>query len=92
MANNLVQFRVDEDLKLQASVICNKIGIDLQSYLRMCLARIVSENGIPFSMRLDENNNVGISAMRRAQRIAEQRGISDMSLDEINAEIAKARI
>lgn len=91
MANNMVQFRADEDLKLQATVICSKLGIDLQSYLRMCLARMVSENGIPFSVRIDDGENSGITAMRKAQRIAEQRGIADMSLDEINAEIAKAR-
>ncbi len=91
MANNMIQFRADEDLKLQATVICNKIGIDLQSYLRMCLSRMVSENGIPFSMHVNEEDNPGIAAMRKAQRIAAQRGISDMSLDEINAEIAKAR-
>ena len=29
--------------------------------------------------------------MKRASRIAEENGISDMSLDEINAEIADAR-
>ncbi|MDE7164945.1 MAG: type II toxin-antitoxin system RelB/DinJ family antitoxin [Clostridiales bacterium] len=91
MANNMIQFRADEDLKLQASVICGKIGIDIPSYLRMCLARMVSENGIPFSMCVNEPDNIGIAAMRKAQRIAERRGISDMSLDEINAEIAKAR-
>lgn len=91
MANNMIQFRADEELKLQATVICNKIGLDLQSYLRMCLARMVSEKGIPFSVRADESNNSGISAIKRAQRIAEQKGISNMSLDEINAEIAEAR-
>lgn len=91
MANNLIQFRAEEDLKLQATVICDKIGIDLQSYLRMCLARLVSENGIPFSMRVSDENNTGIAAMKKAQRIAERRGIADMSLDEINAEIAEAR-
>jgi DNA-damage-inducible protein J len=29
--------------------------------------------------------------MKRASRIAEENGIADMSLDEINAEIAEAR-
>ena len=29
--------------------------------------------------------------MKRASRIAEENGISDMTLDEINAEIAEAR-
>lgn len=91
MANNMIQFRADEDLKLQATAICSKIGIDLQSYLRMCLVRMVNENGIPFSMRVDGSDNLGIVAMRKAQRIAEKRGLSDMPLDEINMEIAEAR-
>lgn len=91
MANSMVQFRADEDLKLQATVICNKLGMDLPMYLRMCLTRMVSENGIPFDMHVSDADNVGISAMRKAQRIAEKVGISDMTLDEINDEIAKAR-
>ena len=33
----------------------------------------------------------GIEAMKRASRIAEENGLSDMSLDEINAEITDAR-
>ena len=91
MANNLVQFRVDDDLKLQATVVCNKLGLDLQSYLRMCLSRLVSDNGIPFSMKIEKTDNKGIAAMRKAQRIAERKGVSDMTLDEINAEIAEVR-
>lgn len=91
MSNNMVQFRADEDLKLQATVICGRLGIDLQSYLRMCLARMVSENGIPFSMHIIDESGSGVSAMRKAQRAAERKGIADMSLDEINAEIAKVR-
>ena len=91
MSNNLVQFRTDEDLKLQATVICAKLGLDLQSYLRMCLSRLVTDNGIPFSMRLNEQDNKGIAAMKKAQRIAEQKGISDMTLDEINEEISGTR-
>lgn len=91
MANGLVQFRADDDIKLQATVICTRLGIDLQDYLRMCLARLVNENGIPFNMRLDDEENEGIKALRRAQAAAKRSGIGDMALDEINAEIAKAR-
>ena len=53
--------------------------------------RMVSENGVPFDMRISDAENAGIAAMRRAQKIAEKRGIADMTLDEINAEIAEAR-
>ena len=36
-------------------------------------------------------NNKGLEAMKAASMIAEENGISDMTLDEINAEIAEAR-
>lgn len=92
MAGVLVQFRVDEAEKLEAIQICEKLGINLPAYLRMCMSRLVQEQGVPFSMKLmPETESPGISAMKRASRIAAERGISDMTLDEINAEIAEAR-
>ena len=92
MANTLVQFRADDTAKAQAIQICERLGIDLPTYLRMCIARLVKENGVPFSMKLEEQQeNRGIRAMKQASRIAEAEGIADMSLEEINAEIAEAR-
>lgn len=92
MVNTLVQFRVDENDRTEAIEICNKLGIDLQSYFRICLTRLVREKGIPFSMKVEDiKENKGISAMKRASKIAEKYGISEMSLDEINAEIREAR-
>ncbi len=43
----------------------------------------MNENDLP--------KNKGIEAMKESSRIASENGISDMSLDEINAEIAAAR-
>lgn len=40
---------------------------------------------------IDLSKNKGIEAMKEASRIASEKGVSDMSLDEINAEIAAAR-
>ena len=57
----------------------------------MCVSRLNQENGISFSMKIETEENPGISALKRASRIAEENGIADMSLDEINAEIAEAR-
>jgi DNA-damage-inducible protein J len=93
MANTLVQFRAEETTRIKAASICEKLGIDLQTYLRICMARLIQENGIPFSMRLDDSaaENPGLRAMKAASRIAAEHGISDLSLDEINAEIAAAR-
>lgn len=92
MANSLVQFRTDENTRIKAAGICEKLGIDLQTYLRICMSRLIQENGIPFSMKLTDNTEPrGLTAMKEASRIAEQNGISDMTLDEINTEIRAAR-
>ena len=92
MVNTLVQFRVDENDRTEAIEICSKLGIDLQSYFRICLARLIREKGIPFSMKIEEvKEKKGISAMKRASKIEKEYGISDLSLDEINAEIREAR-
>ena len=92
MASTLVQFRTEDTAKIKAINICEKLGIDLPTYMRMCISRLIQENGIPFSMKLDiEADNKGIKAMKEASLIAMRNGISEMSLDEINAEIAEAR-
>ena len=92
MANTLIQFRAEETVRIKAIDICEKLGFDLQTYLRMCMSRLVQENGVPFSMKLaDLQENRGLNAMRAASRIAAEKGIADMSLEEINEEIAAAR-
>lgn len=92
MANSLVQFRTDDNSKIKAASICERLGIDLPTYMRMCMSRLIQGNGISFSMGFDkEPKNHVLEAMKAASRIAENHGISDMTLDEINAEIAEAR-
>ena len=92
MASSLVQFRTDDTAKLKAISICEKLGIDLPTYMRMCITRLIQENGIPFSMKLNNNSeNKALKAMMTASKIAEDNGISEMTLDEINNEIAEAR-
>ena len=91
MSSTLVQFRTEDTEKLKSVQILEKLGLTLPAYLRMCMSRLNQENGIPFSMKLEEEQKPGIRAMQRASLIAEEYGISDMSLDEINAEIAEAR-
>jgi len=92
MASALIQFRTEESDKIAATQICEKLGLNLSAYLRMCMLRLVQEQGVPFSMKLgDGPENPGVTAMRKASAIASELGISDMSLDEINAEIAAAR-
>lgn len=92
MANTLVQFRTEETARIKAVDICEKLGIDLPTYLRICISRLIQENGVPFSMKVDDGSEKrGMTAMKEASRIAAENGIADMTLDEINAEISEAR-
>ena len=90
MGTTLIQFRADEDEKAEAMRICEQLGISLPTYLRMCLARLIREQGIPFSMRLGEDNP-GVDAMKRASAMAKRAGVTYMSLDDINAEVDAVR-
>ena len=90
----IVQFRVDDDIKDQATAVYSNLGIDLSTALRMFLKRSIMANGIPFSMTLDENNadtNSVIEAPVKKQKEHNNSVEVDMTLDEINEEILKAR-
>lgn len=87
----VVQVRVDDDLKNQASVIFNELGIDLSTAIRMFLKRTVLEKGIPFDTKLDDVTLKGILAIERMRTISEENGNSNMTLDEINEVIRLAR-
>ena len=91
---SLVQIRVDSTLKEQASKLYEDLGIDLSTAIRMFLKRSVLVNGVPFSMTLPKEDYKAERALRAMQEISEaseRNGLSDMSLDEINAEIDATR-
>ena len=93
MANSLIQFRTEEASRIKAMAICERLGIDLQTYMRMCISRLIQENGIPFSMKLDDlSDNKAVRAMKsdRSSSLIEN-DVAGITLDEINAEIAEAR-
>ena len=94
MASSVVQIRVDDELRSQAVEVFERLGIDLPTAVRMFLKRSVLENGVPFRMTLPKEQYTAdraVRAMHEMQDTAEQCGVADMTLEEINAEIAAAR-
>lgn len=94
MANSLIQLRIDEQLKAEATDIFERLGMDLSTAIRIFLTRSVQEKGIPFNMTLrndDYRAEAAVTAMRELSRRAEEIGVADMTLDEINAEINAVR-
>ena len=93
MANTLVQFRIDDTLRQQANELCVKLGMDLSTYLRMSLTRLVQEQGVPFPLKLNTvpTSAEAIAAMRKISANSQANGTSKMTLAEINAEISAVR-
>lgn len=83
----IVQLRVDDELKAQASSVYEKLGLDLSSAIRMFLKRSVMVNGIPFPMIISDAQKVVVDLQNRSL----ENGNADMTLDDINKEIARAR-
>ena len=95
MATTLVQVRVDDELKEQATAVYDALGIDLSTAVRMFLKRSIMVNGVPFNMTLPKNNfkaERAAMALQELSNAAIENGTSEMTLDEINAEIDAVRM
>ena len=94
MASSVMQVRIDDELKAQASAVYDELGLDLPTAIRMFLKRSVVVGGVPFSMTLPKQDYKAERAVRAMQSLsdaAQKNGTAGMTLDEINAEIAAAR-
>lgn len=94
MASSLIQIRLDDDLKAEATALYEALGIDLPTAVRMFIKRSLMVKGIPFPMTLNEQQykaESAIQAMQELSQAAAQNGTSHMTLDEINEEIQAAR-
>ena len=87
----MIQVRIDDDLKNQATILYGEIGMDLSTAIRMFLKKSIQMGGIPFDTKIDEVTLKGIIAADRMRTISEENGNSSMTLEEINEEIRLAR-
>ncbi len=50
--NQVIRARVDEALKNEASKILATMGLTVSDFIRIGLAKVVSEQGLPFDMHV----------------------------------------
>ena len=87
----VLQVRLDDELKAQATMVYDQLGLDLSSAVRMFLKKSVAVNGIPFEVRNESSRSKAEAALLSIRVAAEENGLSDLTLDEINEIIQKAR-
>ena len=95
MASSVLQVQIDDNLKEQASAVYERLGIDLSAAVQIFLKQSVVDKGFPARMKVPSDKEEKISdaiiAARELRAESERNGNSDMTLDEINAEINAAR-
>ena len=88
----LIQFRADKALKQEVSEIYESLGMDLPTAFRMFMTRSKMVKGLPFEATLPESTITRAEARRAFYNLRQQASdLPEMSLEEINAEIAAVR-
>lgn len=88
----LIQFRADKALKQEVSDIYEQLGLDLPTAFRMFMKRSKQVHGLPFEATLPTQTIArcdALDAFYSARR--QMAGDTEISLDEINAEISALR-
>ena len=88
--------RVDESTKKEFDAFCENVGLNATSAVNMFIKEVVRTRFLPFTVTdANYNDQLVMADMKRAiesmREKSVQNGNSEMSLDEINAEIAASR-
>ncbi len=87
----LIQFRADRSLRQEVAEIYEAIGMDLPTAFRMFMVRSKIARGLPFEATLPPVSRAeAVNAFHELRKQAAD--IPEMTLDEINAEIAAVRV
>ncbi|XCP83451.1 type II toxin-antitoxin system RelB/DinJ family antitoxin [Roseburia hominis] len=88
----LIQFRADKALKQEVAEIYEALGMDLPTAFRMFMTRSKQVRGLPFEATLPETTITRTDALNAISMLRRQASdVPEMTLEEINAEIADAR-
>lgn len=88
----LIQFRADRALKQEVTEIYERLGMDLPTALRMFMTRSKMVKGLPFEATLPVRTVTRVEARNAFYELRKQAAdLPELSLDEINAEIAAVR-
>jgi len=84
-ANAVVRARIDEDIKREASLVLEAMGLTVSDALRMMLTRVAAEKSLPFEPLVP--NAKTIAAMREArERQLMSFGSTKDLMKDLNAE------
>ena len=89
MAVATFSVRMDEKLKNELDELCAQFGMNTSVAINIFARAVVRERRIPFE--ISAPSDAGIRAFQSLREQAKANGLQDLSLREINREIAKNR-
>lgn len=76
--------RVEPEIKEQAEIILNQLGIPMSNAVGMFLRQVIIHRGIPFEMKLPVKNPLAMCELTKEQLDAElAKGMSDIENDRV---------
>ena len=89
--------RVEPEVKEQAEIVLEQLGIPMSNAIGMFLRQVVLQRGLPFEMKLPERRPLDMNSISREQFDREMRtGMEDLragrthSADEVHAQMRAA--
>ena len=87
--------RTDAHLKAEFTSLCEEFGMSANTAMNIFAKAVVQRGKIPFEIRGDKpvvtEENEGLKAFRKIRALADSGAFPEMTLEEINEEIRKAR-
>ncbi len=85
--------RMDASLKSSFGALCSQFGMSANTAMNVFARAVVQRGKIPFEIRGDktEATSDGLKAFKELRAMAESGRFPEMTLDEINEEIALTR-
>ena len=87
---SLVQVKVDVETKTDVTMLYESLGLDLPTAIRIFFKKSIAVGGLPFELRNDSFSKRW-NVYNAARNSIQDNDVPEMSLDEINAEIAAVR-
>ena len=89
MATVNFSVRMDADLKREVEAIYAELGMNLTSAVNAFLRQSVSVGGMPFDLRLNEQQRETVLAMLEAEQLASDPGVEAMDVEDALAELKR---
>ena len=88
MAQSAVTVRMDSEIKTQFDTLCEQFGMSANTAFNIFVKAVIRSRSIPFAIKGSPSAQDLFMQQRRAAELSKE---SELSLDEINAEIRAAR-